>query len=50
MTFHEPNPDVRDTGVEAGEFLDDGPQSVGEDEGGDDPTERRSGTPPLEPG
>jgi hypothetical protein len=50
MTFYEPNPEVRDTGAEAGEFLDDGPQSVTEDDDGDDPTERRSGTRPLEPG
>ena len=46
MTFHEPNPDVKPTGEEAGEFLDDGPLS-GDDEGDGDPTRRPTGSPPL---
>jgi hypothetical protein len=51
MTFSEPNPDVRATGEEPGEFVDDGP--LGADpspEGPDqepDPTRRPSGSPPI---
>ena len=51
MTFYEPNPDVRSTGAEAGEFADDGPlaadDEVDEEEDGD-PTRRRTGSPPLD--
>ena len=46
MTFHEPNPDVKPTGEEAGEFLDDGPLS-GDDEAEADATRRPTGAPPL---
>ncbi len=54
MTFYEPNPDVRETGEEPGEFVDDGPLSKEEardedDERDRDPTRRRSGSPPLPP-
>jgi len=46
VTFHEPNPDVRPTGEEAGEFVDDGPLSA-DDEPDGDPTRRPTGSPPL---
>jgi hypothetical protein len=54
MTFSVPNPDVRPTGAEAGEFLEDVPVPGGDDTSGDhapddDPTQRPSGSPPLEP-
>jgi hypothetical protein len=52
MTFSEPNPDVRATGEEAGEFLDDGPlaadPSVEDDPDHEaDPTRRPTGSPPI---
>ena len=48
MTFHEPNPDVRPTGEEAGEFVDDGPLTS-DPAAGTDPTRRPTGSPPLAP-
>ena len=48
MTFSEPNPDVRPTGEEAGEFVDDGPLTS-DPAAGTDPTRRPTGTPPLTP-
>ena len=48
MTFYESNPEVRPTGEEAGEFVDDGPLTS--DPGaGTDPTRRPTGSPPLAP-
>jgi hypothetical protein len=48
MTFYEPNPELRPTGEEAGEYLDDGPLAS-DPEAATDPTRRPSGTPPLAP-
>jgi len=51
MTFYEANPEVRPTGAEAGEFVDDLPNEAIDDddaEGEGDPTRRPSGAPPLE--
>lgn len=48
MTFSEPNPEVRPTGEEAGEFVDDGPLAS-DPAAGTDPTRRPTGTPPLTP-
>jgi hypothetical protein len=48
VSFHEPNPDVRPTGAEGGEFADDGPLAADElDEEEGDPTRRPTGSPPL---
>jgi hypothetical protein len=53
MTIYEPNPDVRPTGEEAGEFLDDGPVVRGEEDADEDedeeiePGRRRTGVPPT---
>jgi hypothetical protein len=56
MTFYEPNPDIRPTGEEAGEFIEpDGTadEEEGKEEGRDrtppDPSARPSGSPPVEP-
>jgi hypothetical protein len=48
MTFYESNPEVRPTGEEAGEFVDDGPLGS-EPEAGSDPNRRPTGAPPLAP-
>jgi hypothetical protein len=53
MTFYEANPEVRPTGAEAGEFLDDLPEGTHHDDDDDaeadaDPTRRPSGAPPLD--
>jgi len=48
MTFYESNPEVRPTGEEAGEFVDDGPL-VSDPAAGTDPTRRPTGSPPLAP-
>jgi len=48
MTFYEPNPEVRPTGEEPGEFVDDGPLNA-DAAAGTDPTRRPTGTPPLAP-
>ena len=48
MTFYESNPEVKPTGEEAGEFVDDGPL-VSDPAAGTDPTRRPTGTPPLVP-
>jgi hypothetical protein len=48
MTFYESNPEVRPTGEEAGEYVDDGPL-VSDPGAGTDPTRRPTGTPPLAP-
>jgi hypothetical protein len=49
VSFHEPNPDVRPTGAEGGEFADDGPLAADDelDEEEGDPTRRPTGSPPL---
>jgi len=47
MTIFEPNPVVRPTGAEAGEFLDEAPLSE-EHPAGEDPTRRPTGSLPLE--
>ena len=39
MTFYESNPEVRPTGAEAGEYVDDGPL-VHDPAAGTDPTRR----------
>jgi hypothetical protein len=49
MTMYEPNPDVRPTGAEAGEFADDVPTDD-DDHGADDPTRRPTGSAPLPDG
>lgn len=48
MTFYESNPEVRPTGEEPGEFVDDGPL-VADPAAGTDPTRRPTGAPPLAP-
>jgi hypothetical protein len=48
MTFYESNPEVRETGEEAGEFVDDGPLES-DPAAGTDPTRRPTGSPPLTP-
>jgi hypothetical protein len=48
MTFHEPNPRVRPTGEEPGEYADDGPLTS-DPAAGTDPTRRPTGSPPLAP-
>ncbi len=48
MTFYESNPEVKPTGEEAGEFVDDGPL-VSDPRAGTDPTRRHTGSSPLDP-
>ena len=48
MTFYESNPEVRPTGEEPGEYVDDGPL-VHDEAAGNDPTRRPTGSPPLAP-
>jgi hypothetical protein len=48
MTFYESNREVRPTGEEAGEFVDDGPLDA-DPAAGTDPTRRPTGSAPLEP-
>jgi hypothetical protein len=48
MTFYESNPEVRPTGEEPGEYVDDGPL-VRDEAAGTDPTRRPTGSPPLAP-
>ena len=51
MTMYVPNPDVRPTGAEAGEFLDPSTDvwPPDDEELDADPTRRPSGAPPLAP-
>jgi hypothetical protein len=52
MTFYESNPEVRPTGEEPGEYVEDLP-GAHEDEDDDeapDPRRRPTGSPPLEGG
>lgn len=48
MTFYESNPELHDTGEEAGEYADDGPLTS-DPAAGTDPTRRPTGSPPLAP-
>jgi hypothetical protein len=46
--MHEPNPDVRPTGEEAGEYVEDLPGERDEDEDvAPDPERRSTGSPPV---
>jgi hypothetical protein len=50
VSFHEPNPDIRPTGAEGGEFVDDGPLAADDEPDEDaavDPTRRPTGAPPV---
>ena len=50
MSFHEPNPDIRRTDAEGGEFVDDGPLAADDEPDEDtdaDLTCRRTGAPPV---
>jgi hypothetical protein len=48
VTFYESNPEVKPTGEEVGEFVDDGPLDA-DPAAGTDPTRRPTGSPPLAP-
>jgi hypothetical protein len=48
VTFYESNPEVKPTGEEPGEFVDDGPLDA-DPAAGTDPTRRPTGSPPLAP-
>ena len=47
MTIYEPNPVVRPTGEEAGEFLDEPLLARDETDDGRPPGRRRTGVPPA---